>query len=50
MPKMPGLALPLSEAHRLLGLTGRACSVVLNDLVRLGKLRLDDQGRYVSVR
>ena len=45
--EMPGLALPLPEAPRLLGFTNSTCRVVLNDLVRRGRLRLDDRGRYV---
>jgi hypothetical protein len=44
--EMPGLSLFLSEAARLFGLREKTCEVILDDLVRKGRLRRSADGRY----
>jgi len=44
--EMPGLSLHLRQAARLFGLRDRTCEVVLNDLVRDGRLRQSKDGQY----
>jgi hypothetical protein len=46
--EMPGLSLRLDEAARLFGLRERTCLVVLDDLVRDGRLRRSWNGRYLA--
>ena len=46
--EMPGLALELSDAARLFGLREATCSILLDDLVRQGRLRRALDGRYVT--
>ena len=45
--EMPGLSLRLEQASRLFGLRTRTCQVVLDDLVRDGRLRVLPDGQYV---
>lgn len=44
--EMPGLTLSLQQAARLFGLRERTCHVLLNDLVREGRLRRAADGQY----
>ena len=44
--EMPGLNLTLDQAARLFGLRDNTCRVVLEDLVKDGKLRRSNEGRY----
>jgi len=44
--EMPGLALDLQQAARLFGLRDFTCRIVLEDLVRAGRLRRRPDGRY----
>jgi hypothetical protein len=44
--EMPGLSLHLHQAVRLFGLRDRTCEVVLNDLVRDGRLRQSPDRQY----
>ena len=44
--EMPGLSLHLGQAARLFGLRERTCRVVLDDLVRDGRLRQSADGQY----
>jgi DNA-binding IclR family transcriptional regulator len=44
--EMPGLRLHLEQAARLFGLHRRTCQVVLEDLVRQGRLRRSSDGQY----
>src|SRR5688572_13578134 len=44
--EMPGLSLHLPQAARLFGLRETTCSVVLEDLVRSGRLRRSQDGQY----
>jgi hypothetical protein len=44
--EMPGLRLHLEQAARLYGLQRRTCKVVLDDLVRAGRLRRSRDGQY----
>jgi hypothetical protein len=44
--EMPGLALTLPQAARLFGLRESTCLVVLEDLVRDGRLRRSSDGQY----
>jgi hypothetical protein len=44
--EMPGLSLHLHQAARLFGLRDRTCEVVLNDLVRDGRLRQSSDRQY----
>jgi hypothetical protein len=44
--EMPGLSLHLHQAARLFGLRDRTCEVVLNDLVRDGRLSQSQDRRY----
>jgi hypothetical protein len=44
--EMPGLSLHLQSAARLFGLREATCLVVLDDLVREGRLRRSADGRY----
>jgi len=46
--EMPGLSLRLPQAARLFGLRESTCKVILEDLVRQGRLRLSHNGQYVS--
>jgi hypothetical protein len=47
--EMPGLSLTLVQAARLFGLRDSTCQVVLEDLVRDGRLRRSPEGRYARV-
>ena len=47
--EMPGLNLTLDQAARLFGLRDNTCRVVLDDLIKDGKLRRSIEGRYVRV-
>ena len=44
--EMPGMSLHLAEAARLFGLREVTCSVVLDDLVRDGRLHRSRDGQY----
>ena len=44
--EMPGLSLHLHQAARLFGLREATCLVVLNDLVREGRLRQSADNQY----
>jgi hypothetical protein len=44
--EMPGLSLSLNQAARLFGLRERTCHVLLDDLVRDGRLRRAADGQY----
>jgi hypothetical protein len=44
--EMPGLGVHLNQAVRLFGLRDRTCEVVLDDLVREGRLRRAADGQY----
>jgi hypothetical protein len=44
--EMPGLNLTLEQAARLFGLRSSTCRIVLEDLVRDGRLRRSIEGRY----
>ena|SRR5215204_2472506 len=44
--EMPGLCLDHRQAARLFGLGENTCQVVMNDLVREGRLALSSDGRY----
>jgi hypothetical protein len=44
--EMPGLSLHLHQVGRLFGLRHGTCAVVLNDLVRDGRLRQSPDGQY----
>jgi DNA-binding IclR family transcriptional regulator len=44
--EMPGLRLHLEQATRLFGIQRRTCKVVLEDLVRAGRLRRSSDGQY----
>lgn len=44
--EMPGMSLHLPQAARLFGLREATCSVVLDDLVRGGRLRRSREGQY----
>lgn len=44
--EMPGMSLHLPQAARLFGLREATCSVVLDDLVRDGRLRRSQDGQY----
>jgi len=44
--EMPGLNLTLEQAARLFGLRSNTCRIVLEDLVRDGRLRRSIEGRY----
>jgi DNA-binding IclR family transcriptional regulator len=44
--EMPGLTLSLNQAARLFGLRERTCHVLLDDLVRDGRLRRAADGHY----
>jgi hypothetical protein len=44
--EMPGMSLHLPQAARLFGLREPTCSVVLDDLVREGRLRRSRDGQY----
>ena len=44
--EMPGLRLYLEQAARLFGLHRGTCQVVLEDLVRAGRLRRSNDGQY----
>jgi hypothetical protein len=46
--EMPGLSVRLDEAARLFGLRESTCQVVLDDLVRDGRLRQSRTGRYLA--
>lgn len=46
--EMPGLCLHLGQAARLFGLRTTICQLVLDDLVRQGRLRRANDGQYVS--
>ena len=44
--EMPGLNLTLDQAARLFGLRSSTCRIVLEDLVKDGRLRRSVEGRY----
>jgi len=44
--EMPGLRLHLEQAARLFGLQPGTCQIVLEDLVRAGRLRRANDGQY----
>jgi hypothetical protein len=44
--EMPGLSLHLNQAARLFGLHTPTCEIVLEDLVRAGRLRRRLDGQY----
>ena len=44
--EMPGLTLTLPQAARLFGLRDDTCQIVMEDLVREGRLRLTSGGQY----
>ena len=46
--EMPGLTLTLPQAARLFGLRDNTCQIVMEDLVRAGRLRLASGGQYAS--
>jgi transposase len=46
--QMPGLSLHLDQAARWFGLRGTTCQIVLEDLVRRGRLRRAEDGQYRS--
>jgi hypothetical protein len=48
--EMPGLSLHLNQAARLFGLRPSTCRVVLEDLVRNGRLRRTVDGQYASAQ
>jgi hypothetical protein len=45
--EMPGLSLKLPQAARLFGLRELTCKVILEDLVREGRLRVSHNGQFV---
>src|SRR5262245_19777969 len=47
--EMPGLVLTLPQAARLFGLRDLTCRVLLEDLVRQGRLRRLKDGQYAAV-
>jgi hypothetical protein len=47
--EMPGLSLDLPQAALLFGLRPTTCRVVLDDLVRGGRLRRATDGQYTSL-
>jgi hypothetical protein len=47
--EMPGTSLHVPQAARLFGLRETTCSVVLDDLVRDGRLRRSRDGQYRAV-
>jgi hypothetical protein len=44
--EMPGLSLHLNQAARLFGLRSATCRIVLDDLVRDGRLQHAHDGQY----
>jgi hypothetical protein len=44
--EMPGLSLFIAQAARLFGLRPATCQMVLDDLVRKGRLRRATDGQY----
>jgi hypothetical protein len=46
--EIPGLSLSLNQAARLFGLRETTCLVLLDDLVREGRLRRSDDGHYYA--
>jgi len=46
--EMPGLCLHLPQAARLFGLREPTCRVILEDLVRSGRLRQSGDGQYLA--
>jgi hypothetical protein len=46
--EMPGLSLHLNQAVRLFGLPASTCQVVLDNLVREGKLQRLGDGQYAG--
>jgi len=46
--EMPGMSLTLPQAARLFGLRAVTCRVLLDDLVREGRLRRLKDGQYAS--
>jgi hypothetical protein len=46
--EMPGLKLHLNQAARLFGLHPTTCQIVLDDLVRAGRLRRTEDGQYAG--
>jgi hypothetical protein len=45
--EMPGLMLHLNQAARLFGVRLQTCKIVMEDLVRDGRLRRVSDGQYV---
>lgn len=46
--EMPGLCLRLNQAARLFGMRSPTCHIVLEDLVRTGRLRRTLDGQYTT--
>jgi hypothetical protein len=46
--EMPGLALPLTQAARLFGLREVTCRIVLEELVRQGRLRISKNREFIA--
>jgi DNA-binding IclR family transcriptional regulator len=46
--EMPGLTLTLAQAARLFGLRDNTCRVVMEDLVREGRLRRTSGNQYAK--
>jgi hypothetical protein len=44
--EMPGLCLHLNQAARFFGITTNTCGIVLDDLVKAGKLARTADGQY----
>jgi hypothetical protein len=44
--EMPGLCLHLNQAARFFGITTNTCRIVLDDLVKAGKLARTPDGQY----
>ena len=47
--EMPGLSLHLNQAARLFGLRPATCQIVLEDLVRVHRLRRTADGQYTTL-
>ena len=46
--EMPGMTLSIDQAARLFGLRVTTCQIVLDDLVREGRLRQSADGKYLG--
>jgi hypothetical protein len=47
--EMPGLCLHLNQAARFFGITTNTCRIVLDDLVKAGKLARTADGQYRAI-